>query len=445
MTTAKTALDDVAALHTRHVLTPWLAQAGRTVPTIVRGDGAALYDDHGKRYLDFSAGLVAVNLGHAHPGVAAAIGAQAATLAYAAPSLGNDRRAELARAIVDISPWADEGARVFFTTGGGEANEDALKFARAIGGRHKVLTAYRSFHGSAPGAGTLSGENRRWPNEPGIPGVARFFAPFPYRSPFHTRDPREEVERAIDHLETVVQYEGPSSIAALLIEPVVGSNGVILYPDGYLARVRELCDRHGILLIFDEVMTGFGRTGEAFAAQTFGVRPDMITFAKGVTSAYVPLGGVAMRESLAAHFDSRALPSGHTYSGHPLAMAAGVAVLRAYREERLFERARELEPLLRARLEGLRERHRAIGEIRGVGAFFGIELVADRETREPLVPWQGARNLAPFFNDLLGSGLYVLGRYNVAIVSPPLVISENEIDEGVAILDHALTRLERGD
>ena len=432
--------EDAAALHARYVLTPWLAQSGRNPPVVVRGEGSYLYDDRGKRYLDLSAGLVAVNLGHGHRGVADAIAAQAHRLCYAAPTFANDQRAELARAIVAIAPW-QEGGRVFFTTGGGEANEDAIKFARTLSGRHKVLTAYRSFHGSAPGAGTLSGENRRWPNEPGIPGVVRFFAPFPYRSPFHTRDPHEEADRAIAHLEEIVTYEGTDRIAALLIEPIVGSNGVVVYPESYLERVRDLCDRYGILLIFDEVMTGFGRTGEAFAAQRFGVTPDIFTFAKGVTSAYVPLGGVAVRESLAAHFDKHPLPSGHTFSGHPLAMAAGVAALRAYDEEHLFERAREIEGWLRARFDSLQARHSVVGEARGAGAFFGVELVADRDTRAPLVAWQGKQSLQHFFNDLLEHGLYVLGRYNVAIVAPPLVVTPQELDFAFEILDAALGRL----
>jgi taurine---2-oxoglutarate transaminase len=440
MTLFKSAGEDTGAMHAQYVLTPWVAQAERNPPVIVRGEGCELYDDRGKRYLDLSAGLVAVNLGHGHPAVADAIAEQARKLAYAAPTFANDRRAELARAIIEIAPWT-EGGRVFFTTGGGEANEDAIKFARSLTGRHKVLTAYRSFHGSAPGAGTLTGENRRWPNEPGIPGIVRFFSPFPYRSPFHTRDAREETDRAIAHLEEIVNYEGGDRIAALLIEPVIGSNGVIVYPETYLARVRELCDRHGILLVFDEVMTGFGRTGEAFAAQRFGVTPDLFTFAKGVTSAYVPLGGVAVREQLAAHFDKRPLPSGHTFSGHPLAMAAGVAALRSYREERLFDRAREIEGWLRARCDALQRRHPVVGEARGVGAFFGLELVSDPQTREPLVPWQGARSLQHFFTDLLDHGLYVLGRYNVAIVAPPLVVTPHELDEAFGILDGALGRL----
>jgi taurine--2-oxoglutarate transaminase len=440
VTIVKPKTDDATALHARYVLTPWVAQGGRTPPVIVRGEGSYIYDDRDRRYIDFSAGLVAVNLGHAHPAVADAVSEQVRRIAYVAPTFGNDARAELARAIVEIAPWA-EGGRVFFTAGGGEANEDAIKFARTLTKRHKVLTAYRSFHGSAPGAGTLTGENRRWPNEPGIPGIVHFFAPFPYRSPFHTRDAREETDRAIAHLEEIVTYEGAQSIAALLIEPVVGSNGVIVYPEDYLARLRELCDRHGILLIFDEVMTGFGRTGDAFAAQRFGVTPDIFTFAKGVTSAYVPLGGVAVRESLAVHFDSNALPSGHTFSGHPLAMAAGVAALQAYRHERLFERARMLEKELRTRFDWLQARHPIVGEVRGIGAFFGLELVENRETRVPLVPWQGTRSLAHFFNDLLANGLYVLGRYNVAIVAPPLVITLEQLDEAFAILDAALVRL----
>lgn len=441
MNRSEALVEDAAAMHARYVLTPWVAQSGRNPPVIVRGEGSYIYDDRGGRYLDLSAGLVAVNLGHAHPSVATAIAEQARRLAYVAPSFANDQRAELAREIIDISPWPD-GGRVFFTTGGGEANEDAIKFARTLRGRHKVLTAYRSFHGSAPGAGTLTGENRRWPNEPGIPGVVRFFAPFPYRSPFHTRDPHEEADRAIEHLEEVVNYEGGENVAALLIEPIVGTNGVIVYPQGYLARVRELCDRHGILLIFDEVMTGFGRTGGAFAAQRFDVTPDLFSFAKGVTSAYVPLGGVAVRESLASAFDRRPLPSGHTFSGHPLAMAAGVATLRSYREERLFERAREIEGWLRTRFDALKQRHRVVGEARGVGAFFGLELVADQEKRTPLVPWQGTRSLHGFFNDLLARGLYLLGRYNVAIVAPPLVVSTDQLDEGFEILDGALERLD---
>jgi taurine--2-oxoglutarate transaminase len=429
-----------AELHARYVLTPWSLQGNANLPVIVRGEGCRLFDADGNDFLDFSAGLVAVNLGHGHPALAQAIGEQASRLTFGPPSMANDRRAELAEAIVQLAPWEGRG-RVFFTTGGGEANEDAIKMARTITGRHKVLTAYRSFHGSAPGAGTLTGENRRWPNEPGIPGVVRFFAPFPYRSPFHTRDPKVEVERALAHLEDIVVYEGGDRIAALLVEPVVGSNGVIVYPDGYLQGLRALCDRYGILLVFDEVMTGFGRTGKAFAAQRFGVVPDAITFAKGVTSAYVPLGGVALREELASYFDAHPLPCGHTFSGHPLAMAAGVAALQAYERDGIFERVAGVEASLRAHLGALAQKHACIGEVRGTGAFFGIELVGDRETREPLVPWQGSKTLGAFTADLLKRGLYVFGRYNVIVVAPPLVITDAEIAQAAAILDEGLGEL----
>jgi taurine--2-oxoglutarate transaminase len=425
---------------TSRVLTPWSAQANRNVPTIVRGERSYLYDENGKRYVDFSAGLVAVNLGHAHPKLVAAIAEQAAAVCYVAPSLGNDKRERLADAIVELAPWS-EGGRVFFTAGGGEANEDAVKIARTLTNRHKILTAYRSFHGSAPGAGTLTGENRRWPNEPGIPGVARFFAPFPYRSPFHTRDAAEETQRAIAHLEDVILYEGRERIAAILIEPIVGSNGVVLYSEGYLRELRKVCDRYGILLIFDEVMTGFGRTGKPFASQTFDVTPDMFTFAKGVTSAYVPLGGVAVRESLASYFDETPLPCGHTFSGHPLAMAAGVATLEAY--EDVFPRVPGVEKSLRDSLLQLQQRHPSIGEVRGTGAFFALELVKDRQTREPLVEWQGKQTLNAFVADLLSRGVYVYARFNTIIIAPPLVIEPAEIAEAVAGFDAALGSLEQ--
>ncbi len=437
-----TTTDSVRALHARHVLTPWSAQRSLDMPVIERGDGCWLYDDAGKRYLDLSAGLVAVNLGHAHPGLARAIADQAATLAYVAPSFPTTVRAEVARELAALAPWP-EGARTFFTTGGGEANEDAVKMARLVTGRHKILTAYRSFHGSAPGAGTLSGENRRWPNEPGLPGVVHFVTPFPYRSPFHTTNPAEETRRALDHLDFVLTYEDPQRVAAILLEPVVGSNGVVVYPPGYLAGVRERCTRHGILLVFDEVMTGFGRTGAAFAWRRLGVVPDVITFAKGVTSAYVPLGGVLLRESLAAYFDDHVLGCGHTYSGHPVAMAAARAALHAYREEGLYERGREIEGWMHELAEELRRESPLVGDVRGIGAFFAIELVRNRSTREPLVPWQGptAGVMPTLLRALRDRGVYVFARYNVLLVTPPLVISRDDLAFGMHEIGQALRDL----
>ncbi|KHG64680.1 aminotransferase [Thermus sp. 2.9] len=434
---------DLKALHKKHVLTPWVAQASLNPPLVVRGEGVWLWDAEGHRYLDFSAGLVAVNLGHGHPKVVKAIAEQAATLAYAAPSLFYDKRALLAQALSDLAPWP-EGARVFFTPSGAEANEDAIKFVRHLTGRFKVLSAYRSFHGATHGAASLTGENRRFPAEPGIPGVVHFFAPFPYRSPFYTDDPKEEVARALDHLERVLLHEDPHRVAAIFLEPVVGSNGVIVYPEGYLEGVRALCQRHGILLVFDEVMTGFGRVGAAFAAQRLGVVPDLITFAKGATSAYVPLGGVLVREGLARRFDDTPLPTGHTYSGHPLAVAAGLAAVEAYREEGLFERALALEGLFREALSALRERHPLVGEVRGLGAFFGLELVRDRRTKEPLSPWHApfSPSMQRLLQALFQEGVYVLAKHNVLIVAPPLTIREEEFLEGVERLSRALRRVE---
>lgn len=423
---------------TSAVLTPWAKQSRPRPPTIVRGEGSYLIDDQDRRYLDLSAGLVAVNLGHGHPRVVEAIKRQAERLCYATPALGNDQRDALAERLSRLSPW-DEGARVFFTTGGGEANEDAVKMARMITGRHKVVAAYRSFHGSAPGAGSLTGEDRRWPNEPGMPGVVRAFTPYPYRSPFHASD-RDEVDAALSHLELVLSHEGPHNIAAVIIEPVVGTNGVITYPDGYLRGLRALTERHGILLIFDEVMTGFGRTGETFAAVTYDVRPDMITMAKGMASAYVPLGGVLVREDLAAHFDDVPLMCGHTYSGHPLAVAIGNAVVEAMETEGLFTRAQHIETWLRAGLATLQERHPIIGDVRGVGAFFGLEFVRDRATKEPLVAWYGGVNTAMerLMGALRANGVYAFGRYNVLLVTPPLTITRDELEHGLGVLDETL-------
>lgn len=426
----------------KHVLAPWSKQAAVGGPTFVRGQGSFLFDDEGKRYLDFSAGLVSTNLGHGHPAVVRAIQEQAAKVCFVPPSLINDVRSEFATVLSEIGPWA-EGARTFFTTGGGEANEDAIKMARMITGRTKVLASYRSFHGSAPGAGSLTGEDRRWANEPGLSGVVHFFAPYPYRSPFFTDDPAVETQRALDHLEQVITFEGAKNIAALIIEPVVGSNGVIVYPEGYLAGLRRITAKHDIVLIFDEVMTGFGRVGDRFAATRFGVTPDMITFAKGASSAYIPLGGVMVREGLAAHFDDVALMCGHTYAGHPMSMAAGLATVKAMTQEGLFERAREIDPLLAAGLNDLKEKHAVIGDVRGIGAFYTIELVKDRSSKEPLVPWYGGNNapIGKLVGALRSEGVYAFGRYNVLLVTPPLNIDFDDLNIGFEALDKALAVL----
>jgi taurine--2-oxoglutarate transaminase len=277
-----------------------------------------------------------------------------------------------------------------------------------------------------------------------MPGVVRFWAPFPYRSPFSTEDPRVETQRALDHLRMTIAAENPDTIAALLIEPVVGSNGVIVPPEGYLAGLRSICDEFGIILIFDEVMTGFGRTGAPFASIRFGVTPDMITFAKGVTSAYAPLGGLLMRESLAKKFDDRPLGAGHTYSGHPLNMAAAIGAIKAYQEGGYFERGKMIEGWLRTKLGKLKDKHELIGDVRGIGAFFAIEFVSDREKRTPLIAWQGkSQGVMPtLFGALRKAGVYAFGRYNILHIAPPLVIEESELDETLAKLDGAIGELE---
>ncbi len=436
----------LATKHARYVLTPWMAQANLQPPVIVRGEGIYLYDADGNRYADLTSGLIAVNLGHGHPAVRAAMHAQVDRLCFSPPSWFNDVRAELGEALVQLAPWGAEGGRVFFTTSGASANEDAVKFARVLTGRSKVLAGYRSFHGSGAGSATLTGESRRWFNEPTsvMPGVVHFWAAYPYRSPFFATDPAEETRRALAHVADVVAAENPEAVAAILIEPVIGSNGVIVFPPGYLAGLRALCDAHGILLIFDEVMTGFGRTGAAFGGERFGVVPDLITFAKGVTSGYVPLGGVIVRERLAAAFDGKPLPAGHTYSGHPLAMATGVAALQAYRDDDLYARTKNgIEPRLRAGLERLRDKHEIVGEVRGIGAFFALEFVSDRTTRTPLVPWQG-KSLGPMpalFAALKKRGAYMFGRYSVLHIAPPLTITDEQIDEAVATIDAAVGEL----
>jgi taurine---2-oxoglutarate transaminase len=436
--------DDLKLLHRQYVLTPWVAQGGLDAPVIVRGEGVYLYDADGNRYADLSSGLVAANLGHGHKTVLAAMHAQIDRLCFSPTNWFNDQRARLGETLSSISPWTGEGARAFFTTSGAQANEDAVKFARALTGRHKILTAYRSFHGSGPGASALTGENRRWNNEPDTMGqVVRFWGPYPYRSPFHTDDPAVETARVLEHVRATIAAEDPNRVAAILLEPVVGSNGVIVPPPGYLAGLRAICDEFGILLIFDEVMTAFGRVGAPFGAIRFGVTPDMITFAKGVTSAYAPLGGVLVREKLAKTYDSKPLGTGHTYSGHPLTMATALGAIAAYQEGGYFQRGLVIEGWLREKLGALKAKYEIIGDVRGTGAFFALEFVKDRATREPLIAWQGtdAGVMPVLFGALRKNGVYAFGRYNLIHIAPPLVIEEAELDDAIARLDASIGAL----
>lgn len=429
----------------RKVLVPWAVQGGLNPPVINRAQGCYFYDDTGKSYLDLTSGYVAVSLGHGHPKVVKAIQDQAERMCWTASSYFNDMRAEYAELLNTVSPWA-EGLRVHFGCGGGEANDDAIRIARLVTRRSKVLSAYRSYHGGTIAASSMTGIDRWRDPFPALPGMVKFFTPYPYRSPFFTTDPAEETRRALDHLGRVLSHEGAQNVAAILMEPMTGSSGVVVYPEGYLQGVRALCDKHGILLIFDEVMTGFGRTGAAFCCQRVGVQPDLISFAKGASSSYTPLGGVLVRESVAKQFDNELFDVGHTHAGHVLSVAGGLAALKVYLEEGLFERGREIEGWLKEGLGELAERHPCIGDIRGMGAQFGIELVKDRETREPLVEWHhpdGSLPMKAFYGALLNRGVHAYGRYNVVIIAPPLVISRAELDEGFAALDLALTAVER--
>jgi len=424
-----------------HVFHSWSAQAKIDPLPIARASGSYFWDFEDQRYLDFSSQLVNVNIGYQHPKLVAAIQEQAGKLCTIAPSFANDARSEAARLIAEIAP-GDLNA-VFFTNGGAEANENAVRMARLHTGRHKVLAAYRSYHGATAGAIALTGDPRRWPSEPGMPGIVRYWGPYPYRSAFHASTEQEECERALAHLRDVIAFEGPDTVAAIVLETVVGTNGILVPPDGYLAGVRALCDEFGIVMIADEVMAGFGRCGEWFAVDHWGVKPDLITFAKGVNSGYVPLGGVVISDPIAATFADRPYPGGLTYSGHPLACASAVASINIFREEGIIEHARRLgTDVIGPGLLELAERHPSIGEVRGLGVFWALELVRDRATREPLVPFNAAGEAAAPMGELMAAcksrGLWPFTHFNRTHVVPPCTTTADEVREGLAILDEAL-------
>jgi taurine---2-oxoglutarate transaminase len=433
---ARTRRDDRA-----HVFHSWSAQALIDPLPIVDARGSYFWDESGKRYLDFSSQLVNVNIGHQHPRLVAAVQEQAARLCTVAPGFANDARSEAARLIAELAPGDLE--KVFFTNGGAEANENAIRMARVHTGRSKVLAAYRSYHGATAGAIALTGDPRRWASEPSMPGVVHYWGPYAYRSAFHSEDEQQECERALSHLRDVLTVEGPDTIAAIILETIVGTNGVLVPPDGYLAGVRALCDEFGIMLIADEVMAGFGRAGEWFAVDHWDVVPDLITFAKGVNSGYVPLGGVIISSRIAATFENRPYPGGLTYSGHPLACASAVASIGIFKDEGIIEHARALgTDVIGPGLARLADRHPSVGQVRGLGVFWALELVKDRGTREPLVPFNAtgdaARPMADFAAACRQRGLWPFTHFNRTHVVPPCTASAAEVEEGLAILDEAL-------
>ena len=388
----------IVDLDRAHVFHSWSAQ-GALNPLAVQGaEGSWVWDYEGNRYLDISSQLVNVNIGHQHPKVIKAIQDQAAVLSTINPNHANDQRSDAAALIASLAPTNLN--KVFFTTGGADAVENAIRMARLHTGRRKVLTFYRSYHGNTGAAIAATGDPRRWPNEFADAHV-HFFGPYLYRSSFWATSEAEECERALAHLEQVITFEGPTTIAAILLESVVGTAGILVPPAGYLAGVRALCDRFGIVLIADEVMCGFGRTGAWFGFEHFNVEPDLITFAKGVNSGYVPVGGVIISDPIAATFDELVFPGGLTYSGHPLAAASIVGALTAMKEEGIVEHARTIgSDVLGPGLRDLQERHPVIGEVRGLGVFWCLELVSDRATREPLAPYGGS---SPAMAELLAA------------------------------------------
>ena len=431
----------VRKLDRAHVFHSWSAQALIDPLPIASASGSYFTDYSGKRYLDFSSQLVNVNIGYQHPRLVAAIQEYAGRLCTISPAMANDARSEAARLIAELAPG--DLNQVFFTNGGAEATENATRMARLHTGRQKVFAAYRSYHGATAGSITLTGDPRRWGSEPGLPGVVHYWGPYLYRSAFHASTDQEETERALQHLRDLLMVEGAHTVAAIILETVVGTNGILVPPPGYLAGVREICDEFGIVMIADEVMAGFGRCGEWFAVDHWGVAPDLIAFAKGVNSGYVPLGGVIISDRIAESFQQKAFPGGLTYSGHPLACASAVASIEIFKDEQIIENARSLgTDVIGPELAKIAARHPSVGEVRGLGVFWALELVRDRESREPLVPYNAAGADAAPMNEFAAAckqrGLWPFTHFNRTHVVPPCTTTADEVREGLAILDEAL-------
>ena len=434
--------DEILPLSLKHNFWTWSAQAKVEPIPVVRAKGVYFWDTSGKRYLDLNSMTMCVNIGHGDERVVEAIAAQARELTFAAPAMATRPRALLGKLLNEIVPPGL--TKYLYTLGGADANENAIKLARAYTGRPKILSRYRSYHGATYGAIAATGDPRRVAWEPLVmPGVVHFLDPYRYRSTFHRTNPdipEEEFTRDyLNHLEEIIQYEGPETIAAILLEPVTGTNGVIVPPKGYLSGVRTLCDRYGILLICDEVMSGFGRTGKWFAVQHWDVIPDLMTMAKGLTSAYAPLGAVAMKPEIAAAFDERVYQGGLTYNGHPVSLAAAIANIQVIREDRLVEHAAETGEVMADMLQEMLTRHPSVGEVRSIGLFAAIELVRDRNTREPMAPYGGTSpEMAALRKYLLEHGVFVYTHWHTILIIPPLIITPEQLAEGFAVIEAAL-------
>jgi taurine--2-oxoglutarate transaminase len=433
---------EILPLSMEHTFWTWSAQ-GKIAPIPVeRAKGVYFWEPNGKRYLDFNSMVMCVNIGHGDERVINAIIEQARQLPFAGPPMATRPRAVLGKLLAEITPG--EISRFLFTLGGADANENAIKLARAYTGRHKILARYRSYHGASAGAMAATGDPRRVAWEPNLmPGVVHFLDPYRYRSTFHRSNPdiaeAEFCQDYLNHLEEIIRYEGPDTIAAILLETVTGTNGVIIPPDGYLQGVRALCDRYGILLICDEVMSGFGRTGKWFAVDHWDVTPDLMTMAKGLTSGYAPLGAVGMRPEIAEFFNDRVYQSGLTYNSHPISLAAAIANIQVMQADHLVEHAAEMGPVLHRMLTELGESHPSVGEVRSIGLFGVIELVRDRRTKEPMTPFDSSSpEMTAFRKYVLEHGVYLYTHWHTVLIIPPLIISEDQLAEGFAVLDKAL-------
>ena len=428
---------EIVDLARKHTFYEWSAQSKVDPIPVARAKGVYFWTPEGKRFIDLNSQLMSVNIGHGDPRVIEAIQQQAATLTYANPFMATEVRALLGAKLAEIAPGDIDV--FFFTNAGAEANENAIKLARFFTGRQKILARYRSYHGATAGSISLTGDPRRWANEPGIPGVV------------HVMDPYHGIERgwdsaeqALTNLEEVIQLEGPQTIAAFILEPVTGTNGILVPPDGYLQGVRDICTRHGILMIADEVMSGFGRTGEWFAVDHWKVVPDLITMAKGLTSSYLPLGAVGMRHHIAQHFQDKVFYGGLTYNSHPMGCAAALATISVYEEDNLIENARKMGEVMKRLLADLQARHPSVGAVRSIGLFGLVELVRSRRTMKPLAPFNGTSDemaaLGRFFRE---QGLYTFVRWNYFFTNPPLCINEAELREAFEILDRGLEITDR--
>ena len=430
--------EEIKSTQVSYVLQSWSKQKDLNPIPIERADGIYMWDFNGNRYSDMSSQLVNLNVGHNNRKIIDAIKRQAEKYCYLSPSYGSEPRAELAKRIIELMP--DNMGKVFFTNGGADANENAIKIARMYTGRNKIFSRYRSYHGSTFGAGNLTGEPRRFPLEPGIPGFIKFFDPYIYREKIKFSSEEEAADFYVSKLREQIIYEGFDSVAAIVLETITGSNGVIIPPKGYLAGVRKICDEFGIIMICDEVMAGFGRTGKMFAFENFGVKPDIVSFAKGITCGYVQLGGVVVSKKIAEYFDDHTLLCGLTYSGHPLACAAGIACLDFYKEADILENVNKSGKLLSELLDEMKKKHPCVGDVRSIGLFSSVELVKSKETKEALVPYgkdpEGI--MKKIIGKLASKGFMTYSHENMVFVSPPLIITCQQLEEEMKKLDEVL-------